>query len=495
MIKKFLTNWKFYLVFLVILCAGVFLRLFKAEYLFQYTHDNDLAGWVIRDIVGNYHLRLIGQETSTTGVFIGALYYYLQIPFYMLTKMDPIGAVLLGALTGLLGMISTYFVFKRVFNQETALVGMLIYGISFYVVLVEKEIVPTALVFVWTVWILYALHLILNGENKKGLVLSGILGGLIWHINFALIIPFSLVLVALVITSQKTKLGDYFIGALTFVLANGPLVVFELRHGFSQTKSIVNSLTQNQNDIIGGWEKVQRVIYLLSKDATSLVFGGAMNFKFEYVLLAIALLFVYLLAKRVITKKIGLIFSLWVILYILFFSSYSKIVSEYYLNGAIIVFIAILSVGIAELVKSKKAHLLGVVCVSLFCTFNYHKLINFQINRSGYFDKKETIRDIDSNRGLHNYPCISVSYITDPGYDRGYRYFIWHRGLKTKPITGDVPVYTIVFPLKPVFKVDRTSGAIGVIYPEFKKYEGKDLTKECEGEDFNSVDSMIGLTI
>lgn len=76
---------------LLILLLGFLLRTFGAAERFNFGHDHDLAGFIVKDIVVDKHIRLIGQETSTKGVIIGPLYYYLLIPFYLLAGMDPIG--------------------------------------------------------------------------------------------------------------------------------------------------------------------------------------------------------------------------------------------------------------------------------------------------------------------------------------------------------------------------------------------------------------------
>ena len=53
------SNWQIILIVVV----GLFLRVYKYDQLFGYNHDNDLAGWIVKDIVVDKHLRLIGQET------------------------------------------------------------------------------------------------------------------------------------------------------------------------------------------------------------------------------------------------------------------------------------------------------------------------------------------------------------------------------------------------------------------------------------------------
>src|SRR3989344_4495206 len=99
-----------------ILLLGFLLRFFKFSELYMFSHDQDLAAWVIRDILENGHLRLIGQQTSIAGVFIGALYYYLLIPFYFVFGMDPIGGVFLSLSLGILAIGSVYFVFSKIFS-------------------------------------------------------------------------------------------------------------------------------------------------------------------------------------------------------------------------------------------------------------------------------------------------------------------------------------------------------------------------------------------
>ena len=124
----------------LILIIGLFLRTYEAKSLFLYGHDQDLQGWIIKDILVNKHLRLIGQETSTHGVFIGALFSYLMIPFYLIFGMDPIGGVALVTVIGIFTIWSFYYVFSKVFEKRAGLVAALIYSISFYTIFNDREV-------------------------------------------------------------------------------------------------------------------------------------------------------------------------------------------------------------------------------------------------------------------------------------------------------------------------------------------------------------------
>src|SRR5690606_9068199 len=107
---------KYFKIFLLVLLAGILLRVINIEKRFYFGHDHDLAMWFVRDVVYNNHLRLIGQQTSTEGIFIGPLYYYLVIPFVMLGGFSALGLVATTILIGLFGVWSAYYVFKEIID-------------------------------------------------------------------------------------------------------------------------------------------------------------------------------------------------------------------------------------------------------------------------------------------------------------------------------------------------------------------------------------------
>ena len=490
-IKEFALKNKY---ILAILALGLFLRLYEYKELFMYGHDQDLQGWFIRDVLENKHLRLIGQETSTQGMFIGSLFYYLLIPFYLLFGMDPIGGVFLTALIGLFTIWSFYFVFTKIFDEKTGLVGAFIYSISFYTVFNDREVVPTMPVILWTVWYLYGLWSTSKGENLKSMLLLGLLIGLIWHLNMALVIVLPLALLAIFFSNKKPDVKSYIYSAFVFVGTSLPLFLFELRHGFSQTKYLFGSVTTNQHDIVSGWDKVVRTFHLLSKDFSGIIWGDYFELKYEYVTWIFFGIFATLIIKNKIEKKISVLIGSWVLIYLAFFSLYSKIVSEYYLNGSLVVFIAVLALALTTLLKNKKYSDFAKAFLILFTIVNLDRFITIPLNKSGYVEKNQVLDAIKANQIDKGYPCVSLSYITNPGYERGYRYFTWQKRIKVKPVSNEVPVYTIVFPLKPIFGTDMTFGAIGLIYPDHPKYNLEQINKSCEGEDFNLIDSMIGFT-
>jgi len=484
-----------YLILLAIILVGLFLRTYQLRERFLYSHDQDLAGWFIKDVVIDKHLRLVGQETSTQGIFIGPFFYYLQIPFYLFSHMDPIGGTYLVTFLGILTMVSIYFVFSQIFDKKVGLIGAFIYAVSFYTVNNDREVVPTMPVILWSVWFLYGLSLLLKNEQKKASLVFGILMGLIWHINFALILPVILIPIAYYFSRKRFEYKNLAPGLIALFVTSLPLLLFEVRHGFQQTKAMFYSLTTPQSDtVFTGYEKFQRVWYLMSKNIHGLFMGTFPWLSFESVSFIFVVILIFLIVKKIIDRRLLFLVVIWILIYIFFFSSYSKIVSEYYLNGVTIIWILTFSVCIWQLLKRSDIKHFGVMILSFFFVFNLNKFFSYDINASGYVQRKDIVSEIKRNSNDRGYPCVSVSYITDPGYNLGYRYFFWLLNVKTAPIGNDVPVYTIVFPLKPIFVTDVNKGAIGLIYPNHESYAKERIEKGCSGENSNLTDPLFGFT-
>jgi 4-amino-4-deoxy-L-arabinose transferase-like glycosyltransferase len=492
--NKILTFLKKNWLLILILAVGLFLRLYNGKELFGYDHDQDLAGWIIKDIVVNHHLRLIGQLTSTPGVFIGPLFYYLLIPFYLAFKMDPIGGIYLIAFIGLFAIWSAYFVFSKVFNRNVGIIGALIYAISPYTVFNDRNVVPTMPLMLWAIWFLYSNFLIIKGDQKKGFILSAVLVALIWHINFGLAILLPIYFVSLILSKKKIDFKALLISFVVLVLLSSPLILFEVRHGFSQTKAVIYSATASQGDVLKGFAKIAKVYDVVTKDVTNILWGypAGVPKPLAFWIVLPASIFVFI--KRKIKKGTFLVMALWLIITAGFFSLYSKPVSEYYLDSLTIVWIAFISVIISSLIESKKLKIFGYVLIVAFIIVSANRFITYPVDKNGYVERNEVISYIKSDAALHNYPCVAISYITDPGYNLGYRYFIYLDNLKTKDPSSNAPVYSIVFPLSKVNKLDKTFGALGVINPDYSRYNKTGIVKFCQGDNANLTDSMFGYT-
>lgn len=486
------SNW----ILLVILIAGLFFRIYKPLSLFAYGHDQDLAGWMIKDILVNHHIRLIGQETSSSGVFIGPLFYYLQIPFYLLTGMQPTGTIILVTILGVFTIFSFYYCFSKIWNKNVGLVASLFYAFSELIIFTDRESVPTTPVMLWMVWFFYGLWQILKGKQKY-YILIGILLGLVWHFNLALALLIPLVVLVQFLSKRKIEFKFLIVGILSALVLMTPFFVFEARHGFTQTKALYESFTTQKDYVAGtakGLPKLDRVMQLVKVNTTHIFWGSSVGFPIYLTFYTFLFLIVFLVYKKIISKELFLILILWCIFYIVFFSLNSLNTSEYYLNGMNVVWIAISSLAINYLFQDDNLKRLGIFFLLVFIFLNLFEFFNRAPNRNGYIERKALVAFIKEDASKHNYPCVSVSYITSPGNELGYRYLYWLEDMHVNQPISQSPVYTIVFPHSKVDRIDKSFGALGLIYPEYNKYNKADVDKSCSGQNANLTDPMFGYT-
>ena len=281
---------------------------------------------------------------------------------------------------------------------------------------------------------------------------------------------------------------------MIFLILSLPLIGFEMRHGYSQTKSLVVSLTQGQADIVSGVDKFERVLFLASKNVTNLYLGQYLpiNYTFSFAL-GIFLLYLLFIYKK-LNREIIIFFATWVTIFILFFSFNSKVLSEYYLNGMLLVWVVALFYTISVLVQSQKWWKFGLVVLVVYIFLNGYRFITYPVNASGYIQRKAIVSRIRADALEHNYPCISISYITSPGADLGYRYFFYLEKMHVNHPAGGSPVYTIVFPQNLVDRFDKSFGALGLILPDYERYTQDEVLQSCLGQNSNEIDLPFGYT-
>jgi 4-amino-4-deoxy-L-arabinose transferase-like glycosyltransferase len=493
-IKKFLLKKEIQLL-AVILLLGLFFRTYAIVDRLEFSHDADLYSWIVKDIAINHHFRLIGQLTSAEGIFIGPLFYYSLVPFFLLFNMDPVGGVIPITILGILTLISYYYVFSKLFTKQVGLVITFVQAVHLSPANFARAVVPSTLTNIWVVWYFYCLISIAR-KNYKVLPLLGILIGLIWHIHIALLPTLIAIPVALIISKKLPPLKQigYFLIAL--FITSIPLLAFEIKHGFSQFHNLINNFSTPHGGSTG-LEKLSLLYLKLSRNVNYLLFYPNLvsdNLQ-KIATLIIAALPILLIKKKLVkTKEIIVLYS-WIFGVIGFFTISSTIVSEYYLSSIEISFMFFISVLLAFLInKSKNWQKFIFVIFALIVVKNIYYQITTPYYHKGYLEKKALVQFIKQDMQAKGYPCMAVSYITNPGENVGFRYLFWLNNLHVnQPISG-APVYTIVMPdEKAIGAIEQKYGHIGLITPKDPKTP-EQIATSCSGGNSNLSDPLFGYT-
>lgn len=477
----------------LILLIGLFLRSYQLFERFEFAHDGDLYSWIVKDIVVNHHFRLIGQLTSAPGIFIGGLFYYLLIPFFLLSKMDPIGVTFFAIIIGLSTIVSYYFVFAKLFKIEVGLIAAFLYATLIKTINADRWVVPTITTNLWVVWYFFILIKIARGDFRV-LPLLGILIGLIWHVHIALIPTLIAFPVALILSKKLPSAKQVALSLILFLITSLPFFIFEAKQGFGQIQSLITNSQAAREGPVGVY-KLTLISGMITKNINDLLFTPlSLNITNNIFFILIILLSAFWLVKKEnLSKKELVIFLIWILGVVTFFEVSSSPISEYYFSNIEVIFITIISLYLYILLKA--SHLGKTLVISLLLLIlikNAYSIVNQNYYQKGYIEKKEAVDYIVKDAREKNFPCFSINYITAPGENVGFRYFFYLKQAKLAVPGHGSPVYNIVIPDEYALnEVKVKFGHIGVI-PPTEINSGDVINEACSGQNTNLTDPMFG---
>lgn len=462
------------LLILIVLSLHLFFRFYNAHSTLGYGHDEDLSGWIVKDIIIDHHFRLIGQETSIDSVFIGPLFYYLEAIYFYVFNMDPIGGLFLTVTISILTFFSIYYVFKKFFGNSVAILGILLYAASKALAGHDQWIVPTQPTLLWTTWFLYALFGLIEERNPKIFLLLGILLGLIWYIHVAFIPLLILIPLVILLSKKQQSLKNFLLnrysllGIMIILIFMLPFFLFEIRHNFMQTQGLIRSLSQERN-AVSGFDRAFKVYDGVSWSFLNIIHEvRTTNAGQTRIIQAIALLvfvLMLILNKNKLGKKTWIIYG-WLGIVIISQLISKRPISEYYFTNLTILEILTIAVFLNHLKRTALSVGFLFLLIGVFIFFNLKSLINQPGDQEGYLERKKLISFIKEDATANGYPCIAINYMTSPGKNAGFRYFFWLNGLKLISPANDVAVYSILNPAAmSEGEIAGRFGSMGVILP------------------------------
>ena len=450
-----INNKKLKISFLVIIVfLFFFLRFYLVEQRTIFNWDQARDAQVISQILSG-KLTLIGPRVlGPDKFFLGPYFYYLLTPFYLLSRGSPIAMVWFLACYNLVFVVLFYLIIKKLFSEKTALFALLLWAVnpSFVVndiISWNPVLVPLIVVVIW--------YLTWLAQRKKKnhlvwLLLGLMLGlGINFHFQIIFLIPF--VAFFFFLAKSRINLKKFFLVTGGFLASFLPLFLFDLRHGFLNSKLFIKFFTsagQEGGNIIAWLPVLGNFIH------------GFMGFNLPsllaliiFLLLTLALFFQ---SQKQKSKNFGR--SFYFAAFGLFlttligFAFYGARPSEYYFN-----FLApFIIVFLADFLAPKRLGKITLLIIALLwfgLSLSKIKPIPFSlVDKMAAMNRLTT--EFDQDR-------INVAFSVPPSEDTGYTYLINQAGYQVDSLAG--PQYTVVVPAdkEPVSVV---VGNIGLIFPE-----------------------------
>jgi len=259
-VKKFVRNNQTEVILLaLILLVGSFLRFYRLPEYMIFLGDEGRDALVWLRMIRKGKFVLIGPRTSIGNMYLGPLYYYLALPWYLIVGMSPVGPSVMVAFLGIVTISLIWWIGREWFNRETGLMASFLYAVSPAVITYSQSSWNPNVMPFFALLTIYGIYQFWQQQRFWWLPIIGVTlsFALQSHYLGVLLIPtigiFWLLTLAR-IWLQKAKLKNFILNSLFLILifsflTPAPLIWFDLRHNFINFKAFKTFFTVRQTTV------------------------------------------------------------------------------------------------------------------------------------------------------------------------------------------------------------------------------------------------------
>lgn len=440
---------------LSILLIGTIFKLWLTSggnFIFHMDVARDLID--VREMVVLKNLRLIGPTSAIDGLFSGPGWYYLlSIPF-VLTSGHPYAGVVMMIIFWVIG---GYFLLKTVshFGTLSMLFAGSIWIGSNYISLATSYSFHPHVITLLTPLFIFSLRKYLNTKKLSFSLLTFGIGGLFFQfeMNFGIFIPF-IVFITLLLTKNilLLKSKTFWFGILFFGLTFIPQILFDLKHQFIMSNSILNYL----NNLNGQPGNLLAKSFMILKSYYDVILPTFLNSKIltNIILVLSMLVFTKLIIKHQIFKDSLLVILVsFIMVPFLGFVLLPVSVNSWHLGGIVTSSIILASFILKRLndfeTFGKIVVLFIFLITAIYSVNNIKEFVQARlkpnVDQSSYVNEVSTIDYVYQYAKGKNFKVYT--YLPSV-YDYPYQYLFWWHGLKKY---GYLPKDYAYLPNKPEY--------------------------------------------
>lgn len=450
---------KKYWLLIAVFIIFAFLRFYNLDQRIIFDWDQEQYSYQVKNIVENRDFVLIGPRANNDrGFFLGPYFIYILIPFYLLKNLHPSALIDFIFTYNLLFFISSFLVISKLFSKKHALIFLLLWSINslvaqYDVIPWNPLLIPLGVLLVWLI-----LEKVYRKDDYKNFVLLGLILGFFSNLHFQFIFLILFSGVFLLLSYKKInlfKLKNLFAFASSFLIIFLPLLVFDIRHNFLNTRLFFAFFTEDNPALVND-RNVWVVVF--SNFLKPFIYKENLDLMWLF-MFVIAGMVVYLIRnKNTFTRNFYISFLTIFLFTPLIFYFYGTRSSEYYF----FYLIPFVLITIADFFFTLKKQYLIILLVFFMMAIN-----NVVLKRIlkpipiGLFHKDKAVKTLKNNIDFNK--KFNVTIDAPLGFHNGYKYLLdWYK----IPQSGNFEDPLIQIKLPPENVDIRINDGIGLIIPK-----------------------------
>lgn len=395
-----------------------------------------------RDVLVVYNilhgqLTLLGPTASVGGFFLGPIYYYFMAPFLLLFNYNPVGPAIMVGLFGIITVFLVYKIGKEFFNKNVGLIAAILYAISPLVIAYSRSSWNPNLMPFFSLITLYVLYKALNKNDVRLFLLCGFLLGITIQLHYLTIFLGVIIAAYIFITRRSISetLKNYIFILIGFIIGWSPFLVFEIRHGFPNIKSIFSFIFAAQDAGFNSnfFATIYNVFFRLFGRLVTyfpppeqVAIGAHKNIALWYYAtlgLAVASLVAVFRSKNNPARTLILT---WLVLGVGLFGFYKKPIYDYYFGFMFPLPFFFVGLLLVKLYDTGRGKIISIAIFLILVSLNFSGIpFRYLPNRQLAQVEKISKFVIDKTEGKP----FNFALITGGNSDHAYRYFftIWQK--------------------------------------------------------------------
>jgi hypothetical protein len=260
-LKHFLTKTNLLVVAIFLIAMGIRFYNFDNRVTFWSEQARSLV--VSADYIHNKPSLLgqpyfIREDKNSHILYSGALFNYSLIPLLLISNYDPVIITVFFTLLNVLTGLVIYFVAKKMFSISIATISSALFLFNDLMIYHSLFIWAYNLLPLVGILALYFSWRYIHKNSNLDIFILGLLSGFGVSLQF-LFAPFALLVLIVNFVKSKKKLISTLLFGLGMILANLPMLIFDIRHNFYN----LTTLFQYFLDTLGGKSNATFAYYYL----------------------------------------------------------------------------------------------------------------------------------------------------------------------------------------------------------------------------------------
>lgn len=409
---------------LLILGIGALLRLYRIRDYLVFLGDEGRDVLVVKRILLDHKFTLLGPVTSVGGMYLGPIYYYFMAPFLWLSNFDPVGPAIMVALFGIATIYLIYKIGDDFFDRLTGLCASLLYATSPLVIIYSRSSWNPNVVPFFSVLLIYSLLQAFVNKKWLWLFFAGLSFGVGLQLHYITLF-FAVIFVLLFILNRSAiSLGRFVLLVGGFISTFWPFLLFELRHNFTNTVTVLQFITRGNGSNFGLTKLLVHTQDIATRIFSRLLFSERTNVTMLLIFTLIIFYAIYFVATRKKPRiRAGLaILFIWFFVSILSYSLYQGAVYDYYFTPIFGLPFLLIGFFLSFIFRTSWIGKATAIILLIFFLYFHIKHSPFRIEPNRLLNQSENIAQFvfeKTDGKPYNFALISSG-----NSDHAYRYFL-----------------------------------------------------------------------